>query len=72
MRNSNSAAAVITEPSAGVTLRRSPGIQFDDEDFSPEERQSEATRQRIWEKLAARLRTEFSEPGRVPFEPAKR
>ena len=60
MRNSSSAATTVTEPPAGVTSCLNQGIQFDDQGFNPEERKSEATRQLIWEKLVARLRTEFS------------
>lgn len=63
MKNSSSAAALETEPSAGVTSCRGAGIQFDDEDFSPAELELESTRQLIWEKLVVRLRTEFSARG---------
>jgi len=71
MRNSSSAAPAPTEPPLGVTSCCSPGIQFDDEDFSPEERQSETTRQLIWQKLLVRLRTEFSGTGMIHFEPGE-
>ena len=71
MRNSSSAAAERSEPSRRVDSRRSPGIEFDDEGFSPEEWQSEATRQLIWEKLIVRLRTEFSGGGMIHFEPGE-
>ena len=63
MRNSGMEAVMVAEPSPGVTSCRDPGIQFDDQDFGPEERESEATRQLIWEKLVARLRTEYSARG---------
>jgi len=71
MRNSSSEVAVVTELSAGGASRCGTGIQFDDEDFCPEERESEAMRQLIWEKLIVRLRTEFLGTGMIHFEPGE-
>jgi hypothetical protein len=67
MKNDGSAAAVLTAPPA-ETARLCAGIQFDDEGFSPEERELEATRQIIWKKLVARSRTEFSGTGTIRFD----
>ena len=55
----NSIAETVTAVSGEETTCLCPGIQFDDNNLSPEERRLEATRQLIWEKLVARLRSEF-------------
>lgn len=67
MKNSSSAAAVEAEPE-DKTPYVYPGIQFDDEDFSSDERESEVTRQLIWEKLVVRLRKDISGSGMIHFE----
>lgn len=56
----NTASVDMASTAAAESPRLRTGIQFDDEDCTPEERRLEATRQMIWEKVLKRFKGELA------------
>jgi hypothetical protein len=55
MRISASAQADAMDTAESGARQPVRGIEFDDRDWSPEQKQLEMTKQQIWEKLLARM-----------------
>lgn len=56
----NTASVDIASTGAAESPSLCKGIEFDDQDSTPEERRLEATRQALWGKVLKRFRAELS------------
>ncbi len=55
--NSTAVQAEVAVKTSDTSCALCSGIQFDEDDCSPEEQQLELTKRMIWEKLMARMGT---------------